>query len=83
MSSVSPPNKSDNNRISVDSKVEQPGRDTEGTVDRLNEAPQWFRSLRLSIEADGFFFTEAYIAGQKNALDRVERFLVLRDGQPG
>jgi len=36
VSSVSQPNESD--RISVDPNIEQPGRDTEGTVDRLNEA---------------------------------------------
>lgn len=54
-----------------------------------NEAPQWFRSLRQRIEANGVLFTgicaetaaEEYNAGQRNALDAVERFLILRKKQ--
>jgi len=40
VSSVLPPNKSDNDRTAVDSSNEQPGGGTEGTGDRLNEAPR-------------------------------------------
>ncbi len=40
MSSVLPPNKSDTDRTAVDSDIEQPGGGTEGTADRLNEAPR-------------------------------------------
>ncbi len=78
-------------KTSSDSELRPSEGSEPGTVDlSLNEAPQWFRTLRLSIEADGLLFTgicaetaaEEYASGQRHALDVVERFLILRDGQP-